>query len=164
MSAIQPGQKACSYEYDVAILGGGNAALCAALTARESGRSVVVVEAAPRHMRGGNSRHTRNLRCAHGAPTSLLTGAYQDDEFLSDLHRVNGGESDARLSRMLIEQSRGCADWMERHGVRFQAALRGTLHLSRTNAFFLGGGKALMNSYYAAAALVLPAVLKRRAA
>jgi tricarballylate dehydrogenase len=41
---------------------------------------------------------------------------------------------------------------MERHGVRFQAALRGTLHLSRTNAFFLGGGKALMNAYYAAAA------------
>ena len=41
---------------------------------------------------------------------------------------------------------------MGRHGVRFQAALRGTLHLSRTNAFFLGGGKALMNAYYAAAA------------
>ena len=59
-------------DYDVAILGGGNAALCAALTAREAGRSVVVVEAAPRHMRGGNSRHTRNLRCAHGAPTAVL--------------------------------------------------------------------------------------------
>ena len=41
---------------------------------------------------------------------------------------------------------------MARYGVRFQSALRGTLHLSRTNAFFLGGGKALMNSYYAAAA------------
>ena len=41
---------------------------------------------------------------------------------------------------------------MATYGVRFQSALRGTLHLSRTNAFFLGGGKALMNSYYAAAA------------
>jgi tricarballylate dehydrogenase len=40
---------------------------------------------------------------------------------------------------------------MRRHGVRFQSALRGTLQLGRTNAFFLGGGKALMNSYYAAA-------------
>ena len=40
---------------------------------------------------------------------------------------------------------------MARFGVRLQSALRGTLHLSRTNAFFLGGGKALMNSYYAAA-------------
>jgi len=139
-------------DYDVAVLGGGNAALCAALTAREAGRRVVVVERAPRHMRGGNSRHTRNLRCAHGAPTDVLTGAYEDDEFLTDLHRVNGGESDAGLSRLLIERSRDCAGWMAQHGVRFQAALRGTLHLSRTNAFFLGGGKALMNAYYAAAA------------
>ena len=40
---------------------------------------------------------------------------------------------------------------MRRFGVRFQSSLRGTLHLARTNAFFLGGGKALMNSYYAAA-------------
>ena len=40
---------------------------------------------------------------------------------------------------------------MRRFGVRFQSSLRGTLHLGRTNAFFLGGGKALMNSYYAAA-------------
>src|SRR6185312_2317246 len=49
---------------------------------------------------------------------------------------------------------RGTADhlpWMKRHGVRFQAPLGGTLHLARTNAFFLGGGKALVNSYYAAA-------------
>jgi len=139
-------------DYDVAVFGGGNAALCAALTACEAGRRVVVVERAPRHMRGGNSRHTRNLRCAHGGPTAVLTGAYEDDEFLADLHRVNGGESDAALSRLLIHRSRECAGWMERHGGRFQAALRGTLHLSRTNAFFLGGGKALMNAYYAAAA------------
>ena len=40
---------------------------------------------------------------------------------------------------------------MKRHGVRFQAPLGGTLHLARTNAFFLGGGKALMNAYYRAA-------------
>jgi tricarballylate dehydrogenase len=139
-------------DYDVVVLGGGNAALCAALTAREAGRSVAVIERAPRHMRGGNSRHTRNLRCAHGAPTTVLTGAYDDQEFVADLHRVNGGESDAALTRLLIQRSHQCAPWMERHGVRFQAALRGTLHLSRTNAFFLGGGKALMNAYYAAAA------------
>jgi tricarballylate dehydrogenase len=46
--------------YDVAVLGGGNAGLCAALTAREAGASVIVVECAPRHFRGGNSRHTRD--------------------------------------------------------------------------------------------------------
>jgi tricarballylate dehydrogenase len=152
MTAHERGGSGPPLDYDVAVLGGGNAALCAALTAREAGRRVIVVERAPRHLRGGNSRHTRNLRCAHAGPTGELTGAYEDDEFLTDLHRVNGGESNAELSRLLIRESRECAGWMSRHGARFQAALRGTLHLSRTNGFFLGGGKALMNGYYAAAA------------
>ena len=138
--------------YDVLVLGGGNAALCAALTARLKGRRVAVVERAPREFRGGNSRHTRNLRCAHDAPTDVLTESYPEDEFLSDLLRVNGNETDEALARLLVHRSRDCAAWMGTFGVRLQAALRGTLHLSRTNAFFLGGGKALMNSYYAAAA------------
>ena len=139
-------------EYDVVVLGGGNAALCAALTAREAGARVVVVERAPRDFRGGNSRHTRNLRCAHDTPTAVLTESYSEDEFLADLLRVNANETDEALARLLICRSKTCAEWMGRYGVRFQSALRGTLHLSRTNAFFLGGGKALMNSYYAAAA------------
>jgi tricarballylate dehydrogenase len=137
--------------YDVAVLGGGNAGLCAALTAREAGASVVVVESAPRHYRGGNSRHTRNLRCMHAGPSQLLTESYAEDEFFSDLLRVTGHNTDEVLARLAIRGSAGCPDWMRRFGVRFQSSLRGTLHLGRTNAFFLGGGKALMNSYYAAA-------------
>jgi tricarballylate dehydrogenase len=139
-------------EYDLVVLGGGNAALCAALTAREDGRRVLVVERAPREFRGGNSRHTRNLRCAHDSPTAVLTESYSQDEFFADLLRVNANETDEALARLLICRSMTCTAWMEGYGVRFQSALRGTLHLSRTNAFFLGGGKALMNSYYAAAA------------
>ena len=137
--------------YDVAVLGGGNAALCAALTAREAGASVIVLESAPRHFRGGNSRHTRNLRCMHAGPSQLLTDSYPEDEFLSDLLRVTGHETDEALARLVVRSSAGCPEWMRRFGVRFQSPLRGTLHLARTNAFFLGGGKALMNSYYAAA-------------
>jgi tricarballylate dehydrogenase len=138
-------------EYDVVVVGGGNAALCAALTARETGARVVVLERAPREFRGGNSRHTRNLRCAHDAPTAVLTGSYSEDEFYADLLRVNANETDKSLARLLICRSKTCTEWMAKYGVRFQSALRGTLHLSRTNAFFLGGGKALMNAYYAAA-------------
>jgi tricarballylate dehydrogenase len=138
-------------EYDVVVVGGGNAALCAALTAREAGATVVVLERAPRDFRGGNSRHTRNLRCAHDAPTAVLTGSYTEDEFYADLLRVNANETDESLARLLICRSKMCTVWMSQYGVRFQAALRGTLHLSRTNAFFLGGGKAVMNAYYAAA-------------
>jgi tricarballylate dehydrogenase len=137
--------------YDVAVLGGGNAGLCAALTAREAGARVIVVESAPRHFRGGNSRHTRNLRCMHTAPSQLLAESYSEDEFVSDLLRVSGPETDEALARIVIRGSAGCPEWMRRFGVRFQSPLRGTLHLARTNAFFLGGGKALMNSYYAAA-------------
>jgi tricarballylate dehydrogenase len=137
--------------YDLVVVGGGNAALCAALTACEAGARVVVLERAPREFRGGNSRHTRNLRCAHDAPTAVLTGSYSEDEFYADLLRVNANETDDALARLLICRSKSCTEWMTRFGVRFQSALRGTLHLSRTNAFFLGGGKALMNSYYAAA-------------
>ena len=137
--------------YDVAVIGGGNAGLCAALTARLAGARVLVVESAPRDFRGGNSRHTRNLRCAHEAPTAVLTERYGEDEFYADLLRVNGHETDETLARMVVERSAGCPEWMAQFGVRFQRSLSGTLHLSRTNAFFLGGGKALMNSYYASA-------------
>ena len=66
---------------DALIIGGGNAALCAAIAARRAGASVLVVEAAPKFYRGGNTRHTRNMRCAHDAPTETLSGPYPEDEF-----------------------------------------------------------------------------------
>ncbi len=137
--------------FDVAVIGGGNAGLCAALSAREAGASVVVLESAPREMRGGNSRHTRNMRCMHEAPTDVLEGAYPEDQYFADLAQVTSGETDEPLARIAIRESLPVSAWMRGHGARFQPALGGTLHLGRTNAFFLGGGKALLNAYYAAA-------------
>lgn len=137
--------------YDVAVVGGGNAGLCAALTARGAGARVVVLECAPRAARGGNSRHVRNLRCAHAAPTDILTESYSEAELLADLKRVNDGETDDALAELVVARSAECVPWLREHGARFQASLRGTLQLSRTNAFFLGGGTALMNGHYAAA-------------
>jgi tricarballylate dehydrogenase len=136
---------------DVAVLGGGNAGLCAALAARQSGASVVVLEGAPREFRGGNSRHTRNLRSMHDRPTDLLVDAYTEDEFLTDLMRVTGGRTNEALARRVVRESAECPVWIRSCGARLQPPLKGTLHLDRTNVFFLGGGKALMNSYYAAA-------------
>ncbi len=136
---------------DVLIIGGGNAALCAALMAAEAGVRVTVLEAAPREWRGGNSSHTRNLRCMHDAPQDVLVDAYTEEEFWQDLLKVTAGKTDEHLARLTIRASSNCRDWMRRHGVHFQPSLSGALHTARTNAFFMGGGKALMNAYYRSA-------------
>ncbi len=136
---------------DVLVIGGGNAALCAALMAREAGASVLLLEAAPRDWRGGNSGHTRNLRCMHDAPQDVLVDAYPEEEFWQDLLKVTGGQTDEHLARLVIRASGTCRDWMRKHGVHFQPSLSGTLSLARTNAFFMGGGKALVNAYYRSA-------------
>lgn len=136
---------------DVLVIGGGNAALCAALMAREAGASVLLLEAAPREWRGGNSMHTRNLRCMHDAPQDVLVDAYPEEEFWQDLLKVTGGITNEQLARLVIRASSTCRPWMVKHGVRFQPSLSGTLSLSRSNAFFMGGGKALVNAYYRSA-------------
>lgn len=134
--------------FDIVVAGGGNAALCAAITAAEAGARVLILEAAPKPYRGGNSRHTRNFRCMHGGPLGPLTDRYGEDEYFDDLLLVTRGKTDEPLARMVIRNSEACLPWMQAHGVRFQPSLSGTLSLSRTNAFFLGGGKALVNAYY----------------
>jgi len=136
---------------DVLVIGGGNAALCAALMAAEAGASVQLLEAAPRAWRGGNSSHTRNLRCMHDAPQDVLVDAYPEDEFWEDLLKVTGGQTNEHLARLVIRHSSTCRGWMRRHGVHFQPPLSGALHVARTNAFFMGGGKALVNAYFRSA-------------
>jgi tricarballylate dehydrogenase len=135
-------------KWDVVIVGGGNAALCASIEAAEAGAKVLLLEGAPKAYRGGNSRHTRNFRCMHEGPLSVLTGSYEEEEYFHDLLLVTKGKTDEHLARLAIRNSQECLPWMQKHGVVFQPSLSGTLSLSRTNAFFLGGGKALVNAYY----------------
>ncbi len=135
-------------DVDVVVCGGGNAALCAAIAARRAGASVVLLEGAPEHMRGGNTRHTRDIRFAHDAPNAAATGAYSEEELYADLLRVTGGETNETLARLTISESKSLVEWMTEQGVRWQKPLTGTLHLSRTNGFFLGGGKQMVNTYY----------------
>jgi tricarballylate dehydrogenase len=138
-------------DWDVLIIGGGNAALCAAIAARRAGARVLVLEAAPKFYRGGNTRHTRNMRCAHDSATATLSGPYSEAEFYDDLLQVTGGRTDEALARLMIRESKDMLGWIEQQGVRWQPSLGGTLSLGRTNSFFLGGGRAMLNALYTTA-------------
>ena len=126
--------------------------MCAAITAARAGSRVLVVEGAPREYRAGNSRHTRNMRGGPRQGQRHPHRPYPVEEYLDDLMRVTAGETDEKLARLLLEDSKQLWDWNIAQGVRFQPSLEGTLSLGRTNAFFLGGGKALVNALYRTAA------------
>src|ERR1700704_5491768 len=146
-------------KYDVLVIGGGNAALCAAISARRGGARVLVREGAPKFYRGANPRHTRNMRCAHDAATDIHTGPYTESEFWEDLLRVTGGETDEELARHMIKESKDILNWIVEQGVRWQPSLGGTLSLGRTNSFFLGGGRGMLNALYLTAQQLGVAIL-----
>jgi tricarballylate dehydrogenase len=136
---------------DVLVIGGGSAALCAAIAARRRGASVRMVEAAPVGLRGGNTRHARNFRLMHDGPRWYVPDAYGEDAFFRDLVRVTSGATDEKLARMLIRDSATIAEWLTENGVRLQDPSKGAMPYSRRTAFFLGGGKAMINALYATA-------------
>jgi tricarballylate dehydrogenase len=121
--------------HDVIIVGAGNAALCAALAARETGASVLVLERAPEDERGGNSRFTAGaMRVAYRGLDDLLElvpdlsdeekrntdfGAYPEDAFFDDLARVTDYRGDPDLTELLVRRSFDTLKWMRTKGVRF---------------------------------------------
>lgn len=139
-----------SCDCDVLVVGGGNAALCAAIAARRAGASVLLLEAAPKALRGGNARHSRNMRVMHDAPTPWVRGRYPADDYRADLRCVAEGADDG-LTGLFIDVSASIVDWLAGNGVRFHSGTDEVLPYSRKTAFFLGGGKALVNALYAAA-------------
>ena len=122
-------------KYDVAVIGGGNAALCAALSAQESGARVLVLERAPEEESGGNSRFTAGaIRFAYRGLDDLrevvsdLTdeeiantdfGSYDENQFLADMFRVTQYRCDPDLVEILVRQSRDTLIWMRKSGLRF---------------------------------------------
>ena len=136
---------------DVLVVGGGCAALCAAIAARRSGAVVRMVEHAPAALRGGNARHARNFRIMHDQPEWYVPDTYGEEAFFRDMVRVTGGALDEPLARVLIRGSASIAPWLGDNGVRLQDPSNGAMPYSRRTAFFLGGGKAMVNALYTTA-------------
>lgn len=124
------------------------AALCAAIAARQTGASVVLAEAAARQRRGGNTRHSRNLRIQHDKPSALFPDAYTEADFLNDLAMASEKTGNPILAHLLVERSSELPDWLAAQGAVFQTA---DIPYSRKTAFFLGGGVAALNALYATA-------------
>ncbi len=120
---------------DVIVVGGGNAALCAALSARESARRVLVLERAPEDEAGGNSRFTAGaFRVVYGGVEDIkrivpdLTpeeiartdfGTYTADQFFDDMARVTQYRCDPDLTELLVRRSLDTLLWMQKKGIRF---------------------------------------------
>nr|WP_242596935.1 FAD-dependent oxidoreductase [Rhodocyclus gracilis] len=149
---------------DVLVIGGGVAGLCAALEAAAAGACVHLLEAAPRPLRGGNARHSRNLRQANVHETPWQRDHYPVADFRAELLAATGHSSSvgscgdiedsastASLVDTLVAGSSELADWLMAHGVALQPTAGGLIPWSRKTVFFLGGGKAMVNALYAAA-------------
>jgi tricarballylate dehydrogenase len=127
-----------SSTYDVLIVGAGNAALCAAIAARERGARTLVLEKAPEYFRGGNTYFTGGIiRCAYNGMEDIkalipdLTpeeeattdvGKYTEDDFYSDVMRVTEGLADPELAQILVSESHPALLWLREKGVRFVLA------------------------------------------
>jgi tricarballylate dehydrogenase len=125
--------------YDVVVVGGGNAALCAALSASENGARVLVLEAAPNDDRGGNSHYTGGaFRFAYSGVEDLKQispeitdaelenvdfGSYTEAQFLDDMFELTEYRTDPGLCELLVRSSFETAKWLSRQGVKLHPGL-----------------------------------------
>ena len=122
-------------EYDVIVVGAGNAAFCAGLAAREAGASVIMLEAAPEEESGGNSRFTAGaMRVVYNGVDDIKAlvpdlsreeiettdfGTYTQGQFFDDMARVTQYRSDPNLCEALVTRSLETLLWMREKGIRF---------------------------------------------
>ncbi|MEU5032275.1 FAD-dependent tricarballylate dehydrogenase TcuA [Streptomyces milbemycinicus] len=161
--------------WDVIVVGGGNAGLCAAQSARQEGARVLVLEKAPRQWAGGNSYFTAGaMRASHGGLADLKDlvdpdaqgrfpftdlAPYTDDDFLDDMVRVTRGRTDADLARVLVGESRATMDWLRDLGLRFELMYHRQAYEADGRQRFwgglavgvVGGGKGMVEQHLAAA-------------
>lgn len=161
--------------YDVIVVGGGNAAMCAALAAAEGGAHVLVLERAPVEQRGGNSAYTDGkMRFAYASQEDIVRlsedlsaeeiansdfGVYTESDFFDDMARITQQRCDPDLAEILVKQSNAAIHWLKGNGVRFMPNYGRQAY--RVNGKFRfwggvpivtwGGGVGLVDALYRAA-------------
>ena len=162
--------------YDVVVVGAGNAALCAALAARERGAGVLVLERAPEELRGGNTRFTAGaMRVVYDGIDDILAlvpdlgeherattdfGAYPAERFFDDMARVTEYRANPDLVEALVRESLPTLRWMRGKGIRFMPMYgRQAFEVDGRRRFWggltieaWGGGPGLVDAAFAAAA------------
>lgn len=142
-------------KFDVVVAGAGNAALCAAISAKEAGLSVLVLEKAPKNKRGGNSYFTDGaIRFAFNGledirkiipsmddehAEKIQIPSYSADEYYQDLMRVNNNKSDPVLANQLVSKSFETISWMASHGISFELNYENQSFVKNGKHHFWGG-------------------------
>jgi tricarballylate dehydrogenase len=144
-------------EYDVIVVGAGNAAYCAALSAQEQGARVVMLETAPQEEHGGNSRFASGVlrfafrgiddvrrlvpEVSESEASTFDFGSYTEEEYLDDMGRVTQYRTDPDLTETFVRSSYDTLLWMQSKGVRFMPLYRQAFKIDGRMKFW--GGLAL---------------------
>ena len=165
------------HDFDVLVVGGGNASLVAALTAHEAGARVAVLEAANKPERGGNSRFAgaifriphnglddiKPLLCKEALPKAkrCTVQPYTREDYTADIMHTSKGKADPGLLKTLLDKSHETVKWMKEKGVHWQLTLskffeedkidKGVLDIPAGVAMMaMGEGVGLTNDLWAA--------------
>lgn len=141
--------------YDVIVVGSGNAALCAGISALENGAKVLIVEKASFDEMGGNSRYTAGaMRFAYNSFEDLKPlllnpndprlencefGSYTKEKFLADLKHFNEGQPITELQQFLVDESLSVVHWLAAHNVKFEPSYARQSFIKDGKRIFWGG-------------------------